>query len=383
MSFFEIPKGIHKKLNFFRSGFFWQGDNHRKKYRLTKWGLLCLPKDQGGLGILNLEAQNTCLLSKWLYKLINEDGIWQQLLRKKYLKNKTIGEVFWKPGDSHFWSGLMKVKDQFMDLSTFQVHNGLQIRFWEDKWLENFTLKEQYPSLFNIARKKHSSVAHVLSTNPLNISFRRALVGDKLIKWNDLVARVAFVQLDGHHDKAIWSLTKYGYFTVKSLYNFLVNQSALPLNKNLWKLKLPLKIKIFVWFLMKDVILTKDNLKKRNWNGDDGCCFLTRRRQSNIYFSTPPSNVTNLVGTWFEQVDPNMRPLLCVGASAIIWSIWLCRNDCVFDRKRLNSYLQRYILDKVLESTSKEEWQKSFEVGMPLVRDGGFRGVRKEWLAVV
>ncbi|WVZ69705.1 hypothetical protein U9M48_018450 [Paspalum notatum var. saurae] len=280
MSFFEIPKGIHKKLNFFRSGFFWQG----KKYRLTKLGLLCFPKDQGGLGILNLEAQNTCLLSKWLYKLINEDGIWQQLLRKKYLKNKTIGEVFWKPGDSHFWSGLMKVKYQFMDLSTFQVHNGLQTRFWKNKWLGNFVLKEQYPSLFNIARKKHSSVAHVLSTNPLNISFRRALVGDKLMKWNDLVARVAFVQLDGHHDKAIWSLTKHGYFTVKSLYNFLVNQSALPLNKNLWKLKLPLKIKIFVWFLMKGVILTKDNLKKRNWNGDDGCCFCNKETIQRLFF---------------------------------------------------------------------------------------------------
>ncbi|WVZ62649.1 hypothetical protein U9M48_012369 [Paspalum notatum var. saurae] len=225
--------------------------------------------------------------------------------------------------------------------------------------------------------------------------------GGQLIKWNDLVARVAFVQLDGHHDKAIWSLTKHGYFTVKSLYNFLVNQSALPLNKKLWKLKLPLKIKIIVWFLMKGVILTKDNLKKCNWNGDDGCCFCNKKETiQHLFFGChvarfvwrifqvafglkPPSNVTCLVGTWFEQADPNMRPLLCVGASAIVWSIWLCRNDCVFYRKRLNSYLQGYILDKVLESTSKGGWQESFEVGMPLVRDGGFRDVRKEWFAML
>ncbi|WVZ64633.1 hypothetical protein U9M48_014127 [Paspalum notatum var. saurae] len=270
--------------------------------------------------------------------------------------------------------------------------------FSSSQWLTNKILGGQvYPSLFNIARKKHSSVAHVLSTNPLNISFRRVLVDNKLIKWNDLVARVAFVQLDGHHDKAIWSLTKHGYFTVKSLYNFLANQSVLPLNKKLWKLKLPLKIKIFVWFLMKGVILTKDNLKKRNWNGDDGCCFCNEKETiQHLFFDChiarfvwrifqvafglkPPSNVTCLVGTWFEQVDPNMSPLVCVDASAIVWSIWLCRNDCVFDRKRLNSYLQGYILDKVLESTSKGGWQKSFEVSMPLVRDGGFRGVRKEW----
>jgi len=42
---------------------------------------------------MSLEIQNVCLLSKWLYKLVNEDGVWQDLLRKKYLKNKTIGEV--------------------------------------------------------------------------------------------------------------------------------------------------------------------------------------------------------------------------------------------------------------------------------------------------
>jgi hypothetical protein len=81
------------------------------------------------------------LLSKWLYKLINEDGVWQELLRKKYLKNKTLGETYWKPGDSHFLSGLMKVKDQFLELSIFNIHSGAQVRFWEDKWLGNFTLK--------------------------------------------------------------------------------------------------------------------------------------------------------------------------------------------------------------------------------------------------
>ena len=39
----------------------------------------------------------------WLCKLTNEDGVWQELIRKKYLKNKTISEVKWKPGDFYFF----------------------------------------------------------------------------------------------------------------------------------------------------------------------------------------------------------------------------------------------------------------------------------------
>jgi hypothetical protein len=98
LSFYEIPKGILHKLDFYRSRFFRQGDNHKKKYRLTKWSIICSPKDQGGLGILDLGKQNISLLSKWLFQLINGDDAWQQLLRNKYLRDKSITQVNKKTG---------------------------------------------------------------------------------------------------------------------------------------------------------------------------------------------------------------------------------------------------------------------------------------------
>jgi hypothetical protein len=42
---------------------------------LTKWNIICRPKDQGGLGIEVLDIKNRCLLSKWLFKLLNEQGM--------------------------------------------------------------------------------------------------------------------------------------------------------------------------------------------------------------------------------------------------------------------------------------------------------------------
>jgi hypothetical protein len=44
------------------------------------------------MGIIDLDIQNKCLLSKWIFKLLNEDGLWQQVL-KKYLKGKTLSQV--------------------------------------------------------------------------------------------------------------------------------------------------------------------------------------------------------------------------------------------------------------------------------------------------
>jgi hypothetical protein len=124
------------------------------------------------MGIIDLDIQNKCLLSKWIIKLINEDGLWQQLLKNKYLKGRTLSQVDRKKGDSQFWSGLMEVKNLVLERGRFNVQDGTQTRFWEDLWLGKEPLMKKYPALYNIVRKKNVSVAQVLSTTPLNVSFR-------------------------------------------------------------------------------------------------------------------------------------------------------------------------------------------------------------------
>jgi hypothetical protein len=80
----------------------------------------------------------------------------------------------------------------------------------------------------------------------------------------------------------------------------------------LWKLKIPLKVKIFMWFLNSKVVLIKDNLAKCNWHECTKCCFcdynkiaehlflacpFTRIiwRMVNFTYNIPsPTNITNM-----------------------------------------------------------------------------------------
>jgi hypothetical protein len=101
-----------------------------------------------------------------------------------------------KPGNSHFWAGLMKVKEKFLQLGVFTVNNGRNVRFWQDKWLGNFTLQDRYPSLYKIVRRKDAAVSSVFSSVPLNISFRRGLYGRNLQLWHRLVMTVVQVRLN-------------------------------------------------------------------------------------------------------------------------------------------------------------------------------------------
>ena len=85
-----------------------------------------------------------------------------------------------------------------------------------------------------------------MSQRPLNFSFRRALVGDKLTTWHNLAVRIANIQLSEDKDSFNWDLHNHGQFLVQSMYQFLINQDIPFTKKFFWKLKLPLKINIFL-----------------------------------------------------------------------------------------------------------------------------------------
>uniref|UniRef100_A0A453SF10 Reverse transcriptase zinc-binding domain-containing protein n=1 Tax=Aegilops tauschii subsp. strangulata TaxID=200361 RepID=A0A453SF10_AEGTS len=81
------------------------------------------------------------------------------------------------------------------------------------------------------------------------------------------------VQHSDQPDSFHWKLARNGVFTVKSMYVDLINYGPIPRSIHIWKVKVPLRIKIFMWFVHKQVILTKDNLLKRRWVGSARCCF--------------------------------------------------------------------------------------------------------------
>lgn len=77
----------------------------------------------------------------------------------------------------------MEVKGDFLRFGTFIIKDGAQIRFWEDKWLGNTSLRKQFPNLFYIVRHKQATVAEVLQTFPLAVQWRTGLVGPELVAW--------------------------------------------------------------------------------------------------------------------------------------------------------------------------------------------------------
>jgi hypothetical protein len=134
------------------------------------------------------------------------------------------------------------------------------------------------------------------------------------------------VNLNNLRDSFRWTTSK--KFSVKDMYNDLVLRSGTPVNCWAWKAKIPLKIKIFLWYLKNGVVLTKDNLVKRQWKGCTKCCFVMCQNLSNI---------CSLIVPW---------PTLCGGSfvsplglrNRQMWGIFLVLGLEVFQKNKGTLY---------------------------------------------
>src|SRR4051812_21906100 len=104
----------------------------------------------------------------------------------------------------------MKVKEEFFERGSFNVGNGEATRFWEDTWLGDIPLAQQYPSLYDITQRKQVSIDNVMSQVPLNIGFRQALTGNRGHSWLHLVNRLMDINLTTAPDVFKWKLTNSG-----------------------------------------------------------------------------------------------------------------------------------------------------------------------------
>jgi hypothetical protein len=182
-------------------------------------------------------------------------------------------------------------------------------------------------------------------------------VDNNIRDWLGLVAQILHVQLTEGSDLFKWSLNKSGLFTVRSLYHHLIDTNPPFQHQKIRKMRIPLKIKIFLWFLQRGVVLTKDNLARKNWKGSQKCVSCNRNENIQhlfldcpfaktiwhiIFFATAlnqPRSISHLFGTWLNNQPKTMKGLIWVGVAALCWAIWRCRNDVIFNKLKTNSIM--------------------------------------------
>ncbi|XP_057954024.1 uncharacterized protein LOC131148326 [Malania oleifera] len=91
--------------------FLWGG----RRRPLVAWKDVCLPKKEGGLGVLDLKSWNTALLSKTMWNLQSKkDSLWSRWVSPMYLRGGNLWEASAKHEDSPLFKKLVQIKDMLI-----------------------------------------------------------------------------------------------------------------------------------------------------------------------------------------------------------------------------------------------------------------------------
>lgn len=72
----NIPITVIKQINMYRKHCLWRGsDINSKKPPKAAWKMVCLPKEEGGPGVIDLRVQIEALLMKNLHKFFNKENL--------------------------------------------------------------------------------------------------------------------------------------------------------------------------------------------------------------------------------------------------------------------------------------------------------------------
>lgn len=248
-------------------------------------------QEKGWSGIKDIRKMNISLLCKWWWRLDSEERLWQNIVRAKYLQRDTISSVNHRIDDSHVWAALLKVKPIYLAGRQLKVKNGNLAPFSLINALGDKALRETYPILFDWCTNKKITVYAFLEGGG-HISFDRWLPPILFNQWLQVLDRVYSFSLENNRDIPVWKWNKSGSFTTKSVYERLTSNDQGNSYKYIWRANLPYKIKIFIWLLELNAVLTKENMTKRNWVGGPSCYFCSEvETTDHLFFACPVARV--------------------------------------------------------------------------------------------
>nr|XP_025628682.1 uncharacterized protein LOC112721872 [Arachis hypogaea] len=352
------------------------------------------PKKAGGLGVGDAVIRNSALLFKWWWRFSREDcPLWKKVVCSctnmdpaVMLRDQPV------PTRGGPWKDICqlqvcepRLREKMISGLSRVLGNGRTIRFWEDSWMPNGTLKDKFPRLFSVSALTGAYVGDCGFWDGLDwiwsFQWRR-----ELFQWElDLVGQLhktlqSAKPTNEREDTVIWKFDNTGVYSTNS-FTQMMQAEALPaevtsysFTRAIWKGFVPPRIELLSWFVLIGRVNTKDRLRRlRVIDQHDTLCVLCSKSEETVFHLflgcditwqvwcawyafgrswCSPGNLKEHFESWINMAIWKVeRKRWFLGFFAVVWTIWLERNSRLF---RNHSSSMREIINKSFASA--EEW---------------------------
>ncbi|KAJ0668540.1 putative RNA-directed DNA polymerase [Helianthus annuus] len=287
LSMYYAPKKVIKSLEAIRRDFVWGRKDGINKIRWIAWNKMVKPRKYGGFGIGELRTANLALLTKWGWKIKeNLEALWAKVVRAIHENNRSHKPIPVNSGVPGMWKDIVTSYKELErngikmnERLEAKLGDGRKVKFWSDNWAGGTPLKDRYPDLFRIARRKRACIADfavkVHNETQWNIEWTRPPNSD--IEWGQWSGMLNVLNKEGlgsWEDRWGWRTDKWEEFTVATVKEQIakLKESEQDVQWPHWNSWAPTKVNYFTWRAALGRIAVKQELRKRGVELGNGLC---------------------------------------------------------------------------------------------------------------
>ncbi|GJW44645.1 hypothetical protein Tco_0073444 [Tanacetum coccineum] len=112
------------------------GNVKRGKAKVA-WEVVCLPKQEGGLGIRRLDHFNSALMVSHVWKLLTlKESLWVKWIHEYKLKGRSFWDIPMRGNMSWSWRKLLQLRPLVREFFWSKIGDGSQTSLWFDQWCD-------------------------------------------------------------------------------------------------------------------------------------------------------------------------------------------------------------------------------------------------------
>ncbi|CAN1192177.1 Putative ribonuclease H protein At1g65750 [Linum perenne] len=254
--------------------FVWGSTDESRKVHLISWERICLPKEDGGLGLKMARVLNRAYMMKLAFLFMQDpERLWVKVLQNKYFRDTDAGlEVRKLDSQAALWRGLYKEWDSMLLGARSAIRNGCDTLFWTARWVELGSRLLDSVEDTDAALNLSDYVADYTNIDEQwDVEKLISVLSPDQVS---LVVGMTLPRAESGEDQWVWGGETNGHFSIKSTYKLIytqANSAAHDRWKLCWKWKGPNCICHFLWLTIQEKLLTNSERVKRHMTSNADC----------------------------------------------------------------------------------------------------------------
>ncbi|KAM6553480.1 hypothetical protein CsatB_014242 [Cannabis sativa] len=352
MSVFLLPLETCHEIEKLMDNFWWKTSSAKGQGIIwMSWDRMAIPKHSGGMGFCHLHDFNLAMLAKqgWRF-LVSPTSLASRVFQAKYYPNSDFLSAELGNNPSFVWRSIWSAQSLVKLGCQRTIGNGMSTSILKHPWLPD-------------------PVNPFVTSNALGLTNHmvNSLMDTHETSWDIPLVQDMFNSRDAHlilgiplsatpiEDCWSWRGERSGSFSVRSAYDLLQistygqqNQPNSGFWHRFWHLKIPPKVKNFMWRAITNTLLTCLELASRNVDLSSLCpvCHNAGETASHVLLNcsfafscwercgfTIQSDTSSTIGYWLESTFALYGDDIACRAIMICWALWKSRNKLVWEKK--------------------------------------------------